>query len=165
MPDSRISDSPISDLIEAVGKNASRAGFEALCEAALEAQFGLRMTHVPMRAIPNEPYTIVAGDDVRMGTESIPDGRTLLKAFADPELSGANFPEFAINARINGREMFEMLLKCENLDGVMLCSAVTFGAAAIGLRTIRKLLELTPGQLVDRAAARKSAATSRADAR
>jgi hypothetical protein len=159
MLDSRMSDSPISDLIAAVGKNASRATVEALCEAALEAQFGLRMTNVPRRAIPNEPFTTEAGDHLRMATESIPDGRTLLKAFADPELSGANFPEFAINARIDGREMFEMLLKCENLDGVMLCSAVTFGASVIGLRTIRELLELTPGQLVDRAAARKSAAT------
>ncbi len=83
------------------------------------------MLGLPMSAQNEINYT-VKESEVRMKYVTDPNGNNMIKACADPELFTKNYPDDKINALLTGRQTLEMLLKMNDVVGVLVCSATSF---------------------------------------
>ena len=130
---------PLSDLISALVASPSDEAFAELFRAFLDASVGVKLANVPAHA--EGAYRIAAQDRVTMAFVHTPDGRSMVKACADPRVFSQKYAG-AINAEMRGRQMLEMVLKVPELDGVLVCSAASFHSVPVSRAAIPGLLGL-----------------------
>jgi hypothetical protein len=113
----------ISEMISQMATKPSHQLEVDLEKSFLDRHFGLSMDGLP-EGMPGERY--IAGDnELKMKIVSAPNGESMIKACAEPELFVKNFHE-TITVTMTGREIIEMILKMPEIDGILICSATSF---------------------------------------
>jgi hypothetical protein len=100
--------------------------------------FGLLMNGLPIKN-HNEKYVTKSSAHIAMQYGRDPNGKRVIKACADPQLFDINYPD-CINATMTGREIMEMVLKANDVDGILICSAVSFDSYSIYKNAFKRLL-------------------------
>ena len=134
-----MSDTPLSDYISALIADFGPDPLQAFHTAFITADLGVRMINVPVHAAGE--YRVAKGDDIRMAYVVTPDGRTMVKACADPRIFAQRY-NYAINATMTGGSLLEMVLGVPELEGVLVCSAASDHSIPIGRAEIPEVLRL-----------------------
>lgn len=131
-----MSDTPLSDHISAlVGKTSDKLVSE-FHTAFINSEVGLIVNNLP--ELESGVTFTVSGNEITMDLVSDAEGNQLIKVCADPKVFENKF-NVGINALMPGLKVIEMLLKTENLKGLLICSAASFHSYPIYLETAKKL--------------------------
>jgi hypothetical protein len=122
----------ISELVES-GDNRAAARLEAMSRdkrivAQLEAMFAESVFGLLMSGLPKggsgQAVVVDGSGSVKMPRVIDSNGKSMIKACADPELFDVNYPG-CINATMPGRALLEMAEKIPDADGILICSATS----------------------------------------
>src|SRR6185436_785007 len=131
---------PLSDLIMALVANGDQATFARFDDLFLRSRVGVIAAGMPANRRPGETFQVGGQDRVALELVKAPDGRTMIKACADPDVFSRRYPDAKITALMLGRDLLEMLLKPSLVDGVLVCSALSFHSIPIGKADARRLV-------------------------
>ncbi len=120
-----VSETPLSDRISALLERPCNEAFSAFAFAFLEATVGVEALGLPEGLENGEKYEVGADADVRLPRVESPDGHPRLRACADPAAFTLAFPETKLTALMTGRQLLDLALRDDTLDGVLVCSART----------------------------------------
>ena len=116
-------DATLSDAIAAVASEETDAAFAAFMELFLGTSVGLIAGNVPEGRRPGETFSTGPKDRVTLSLVTIPDGRLMVKACADPSTFLQRYPDTKINVLMVGRELLHAVGQMSEVDGVLVCSA------------------------------------------
>jgi hypothetical protein len=133
-----MSETPLSDRITTVLSDPGAEARASFIELFLSSRLGVIIAGVPKDVAPGV-YKVKSSDTVTMVTVTTPDGRRMVKACADPTIFAQRY-EPAINGDMLGRDILEMTLKVDDVDGVLVCSAASFHSIPLFQREIRQIL-------------------------
>jgi hypothetical protein len=133
-----MSETPLSDRITAMMSDESPSNRAAFCELLLVSRVGVTVGGLPEPGMAGI-YTVGRDDRVTMRPVSIPDGRRMVKAGADPPVFARHY-DASVNAEMLGRDVLEMVLKMDDVAGVLVCSAASFHSVPIFRKEIQRLL-------------------------
>ncbi len=136
-----VTTTPLSDLMSTLNANTVPQ-FHALF---LRSELGVLLRNLPTDVTPGA--RIQAGPDVSFSPVRSPDGRLMMKACADPHAFVQQYPG-TVNAFLTGRELLEMVQQIPALEGVLVCSALSFHSAPISRAEIAPLLAGDVGRLL-----------------
>ena len=134
-----MSETPLSDRITVMALDASASARDAFHDLFLVSHLGVIASGVPAAARPGIPYQVVQGDAVTMRVVVTPDGHRTAKACADPAVFVLRF-DGEVNAGILGRHLLEMVLKTQDVAGVLVSRASSFNSIPIYRKDIPQLL-------------------------
>jgi hypothetical protein len=135
-----MSETSLSDLITALLENANERAWANFHALFLVSELGIEATGLPSNRAPGETFQVGASDRMTTKVVQTPDGRSMVKACADPHVFARRYPDAAITAGMRGRDLLEMVMKSPELDGVLVCSAVSFHSVPIGRADAERLL-------------------------
>ncbi len=135
-----VSHTPVSDLITLLLTNYSQELLARFHHAFLTAKVGVLVQNLPSSWRPGERFQTTAADNIAFSPVITPDGRTMFRACADPEEFVQQYPG-TINALMLGRDVLAMALKIPTLDGVLVCSALSYHSIPISRAEISQILE------------------------
>jgi len=113
----------LSDAIAAVTPEGGDAAFAAFMDFFLGTSVGLIAGNIPEGRRPGETFSTGPNDRVTLSLVTIPDGRRLVKACADPTTFLQQYPDTKINVLVLGRELLQAVRRMPGVDGVLVCSA------------------------------------------
>jgi hypothetical protein len=90
----------------------------------LEKRVGSKFIGLPINSMHQDQY-IVKGNEVTIQLVKDPNGKSMIKACADPVVFDENYPN-QITGTMTGRESIGMILVNPEVDGILLCSATSF---------------------------------------
>ncbi|MEO1085658.1 MAG: hypothetical protein AAFY88_15570 [Acidobacteriota bacterium] len=131
---------PLSDHITTLLESENDDNFEAVVYAFLDSQVGVEAKGLPAGLKPGSRLEVGATETVGLPRVTVPDGRLMLRACADPDAFSRNFPEIQINALMAGRQLLELLPHDESLGGILLCSASSSHSVPINRQLAERLL-------------------------
>jgi hypothetical protein len=132
----------VSEMISKLDGSADRGIVMQMDAIIPTSVFGLFMTGLP-KTKPGERLVVGGSGSVTSQFVTDINGKTMIKACADPELFDVNYPG-CINVTMNGRELLEMAEKIQNADGVLICSAASFHSYPIYKASYATLLGRKP---------------------
>ena len=135
-----MSATPLSDLITALLANGDQATFAKFDDLFLRSQVGVVASGLPTNRRQGEGFRVGEHDRVTLELVETPDGRAMIKACADPDTFCRRYPDTEITALMFGRDLLEMSLKDPSIDGVLVCSALSFNSIPIGKADARRLV-------------------------
>ena len=127
--------STLSDAIAALASNETDAAFATFMEVFLGTSVGLIAENIPDNRRPGESFSTGPNDRVTLSLVTIPDGRRMVKACADPPAFLQRYPNSKINVLMVGRELLHAVGQMLEVDGVLVCSATQHISIPIG-RTV-----------------------------
>jgi len=136
--ESRASDAPatpLSDLITAVVHGGGDGAYVAFKAALLDAPMGVVLSK---STLPAGTHVVSASDQVTMPLVMTPDGRRMVKGCADPAAFSRRYG--GVGGDMPGRSFLEMVLKVEEAEGVLICSAASEHSIPITRDEIAQLL-------------------------
>jgi hypothetical protein len=136
-----MSKTPLSDTISAMLSRRDQTSFDEFIRVLVKARLGLVATGIPKHRRPGERFQVQPGDHIGMMKVSTPDGRTMLKACADPDAFARAFPDTKISALMVGHELLEMVAKSLELDGVLICSAASHHSVPVSRQDAMNIVE------------------------
>jgi len=132
----------LSDLVSALADTADERIVGEFYSVFMRSSMGIEAANLSPHLAPGTTFQIGANDRVSLRLVQTPDGRRMVKACADPEVFSARYPETKITAVMLGTHLLEMVLKSQDLDGVLVCSAVTFHSVPITREEAGRLLDV-----------------------
>lgn len=124
-----MSTTPLSDKISALIETSSQSLIQEFENVFLNAQLGIVM-HGRPEGEPGQKIVIDGSGKTTISLVDDPNGKSMLKACADPDVFENNYKE-GINALMSGRELLEMLQEMHDVEGVLVCSASSFNSFPI----------------------------------
>jgi hypothetical protein len=133
-----VSQTPLSDLITLLCSDDSEELLARFHQQFLAGTVGVLMQNLPATRQPGERFQTGRSDNIGFAPVATPDGRTMVKACADPEQFVQRYPG-AINTLMRGPDLLAMALKIPTLDGVLVCSALSLHSIPISREEIARL--------------------------
>lgn len=131
---------PLSDLITTLLASSDQATFAKFDDLFLRSQVGVVASGLPTNRCHGEGFRVGEHDRVTLELVETPDGRAMIKACADPEVFCRRYPDTKITALMLGRDVLETMLTDPMIDGVLVCSAMSFHSIPIGKADAQRLV-------------------------
>jgi hypothetical protein len=132
-----MSDTPLSDLVSRVAAEGP-AAFAAFFAAFLASNVGVIATALPTDRRPGELFQAAVGE-LELALVVTPDGRTMLKACADPAAFSQLHPDPPLSALMQGRQLVATLMASAQADGILVYSATSADSVPIARGDVPKL--------------------------